>query len=70
MYMYICVCVCVCVCEYTPNYIHCIIDLTQRGWHTLRLLLLLLVSAVMFIMSVLNISVIHNLTFPRYQNIS
>ena len=25
-----------CICEYTHNYIHCIIDLTQRGWHTLR----------------------------------
>ena len=24
------------MCEYTHNYIHCIIDLTQRGWHTLR----------------------------------
>ena len=28
-----------CICEYTHNYWHCIIDLTQRGWHTLRLLL-------------------------------
>jgi hypothetical protein len=28
-----------CICEYTHNYIHCIIDLTQRGWHTLRLYL-------------------------------
>ena len=25
-----------CICEYTHNYLHCIIDLTQRGWHTLR----------------------------------
>jgi hypothetical protein len=26
-----------CICDYTHNYIHCIIDLVQRGWHTLRL---------------------------------
>ena len=26
----------VCICEYTHNYIYCIIDLTQLGWHTLR----------------------------------
>ena len=24
------------ICEYTHNYIHCIIDLTQGGWHILR----------------------------------
>jgi len=26
-----------CIYEYTHNYLHCIIDLTKRGWHTLRL---------------------------------
>jgi len=33
------------------------------------MLLLLLGSAAMLIMAVLNMSVIHNLTFPRDQNI-
>jgi len=26
-----------CICDYTHTHIQCIIDLTQRGWHTLRL---------------------------------
>jgi hypothetical protein len=37
----------VCICEYTHNFIHCIIDSTQRGWHTLRSLYLFLWNLVL-----------------------